>query len=147
VRSVLLVAHSSRRQITALAAQVTAQLRGAGFDVRMLGGEARECGDLDVTVVDAERAADGAELVIALGGDGTFLRATELARPSGTPMLGVNLGHVGFLAQAELRVSSKFGNGLALTACGQADFGPWHGSFGWAAKATRKPKRRRGFVN
>jgi NAD+ kinase len=35
------------------------------------------------------------------GGDGTFLRATELARPAGTPLLGVNLGHVGFLAQAE----------------------------------------------
>jgi NAD+ kinase len=45
--------------------------------------------------------ADGAELVLALGGDGTFLRAAELARPAGVPMLGVNLGHVGFLAEAE----------------------------------------------
>ena len=36
-----------------------------------------------------------------LGGDGTLLRAAELARPAGAPLLGVNLGHVGFLAEAE----------------------------------------------
>ncbi len=39
--------------------------------------------------------------MLVLGGDGTFLRATELARPAGVPLLGVNLGHVGFLAEAE----------------------------------------------
>jgi NAD+ kinase len=39
--------------------------------------------------------------VLVLGGDGTFLRAAEFARPAGVPMLGVNLGHVGFLAEAE----------------------------------------------
>jgi NAD+ kinase len=36
-----------------------------------------------------------------IGGDGTILRAAELTRDSGTPLLGVNLGHVGFLAEAE----------------------------------------------
>ncbi|MGH3281802.1 MAG: NAD kinase, partial [Trebonia sp.] len=46
-------------------------------------------------------AAEGAELVIVLGGDGTLLRAAELARPAGTPLIGVNLGHIGFLAEAE----------------------------------------------
>ena len=47
------------------------------------------------------RRADGCELVVVLGGDGTILRAAELARRTGVPLLGVNLGHVGFLAEAE----------------------------------------------
>ncbi|HJQ42154.1 MAG TPA: NAD kinase [Jatrophihabitantaceae bacterium] len=101
MRSLLVVAHSERRQIVRLAASVVEQLHSAGFEVRMLAAEAGQCGAQDATVVEAERAAEGAELVLVLGGDGTFLRATELARPAGTPMLGVNLGHVGFLAQAE----------------------------------------------
>jgi NAD+ kinase len=101
VRSALLVAHTSRAQIMALAMRASAQLRTAGLEVRMLEAEAKTCGDTAVTIVEQARAADGAELVLALGGDGTFLRAAELARPAGVPMLGVNLGHVGFLAEAE----------------------------------------------
>jgi NAD+ kinase len=101
VRSVLLVAHTARAQICALAGRLSGQLRDAGFEIRVLAGEADACGGVPVRVVDTEGAAEGAELLIVLGGDGTFLRAAELARPAGTPMLGVNLGHVGFLAQAE----------------------------------------------
>lgn len=99
-RSVLLVAHTSREPINTLAAQTSERLTAAGFEVRMLGNEASACGSA-VRVVQPEGAAAGAELVLVLGGDGTFLRATELARPAQVPMLGVNLGHVGFLAEAE----------------------------------------------
>jgi NAD+ kinase len=102
VRSVLLVAHTSRPQIMALTMQASSQLRAAGFEIRMLDTEAEACGDPAVTVVEQARAAHDTELVLVLGGDGTFLRAAELARPAGVPMLGVNLGHVGFLAEAEL---------------------------------------------
>lgn len=101
MRSVLLVAHTSRAQIMTLAMQASAQLQAAGFEVRMLDTEARACGDSSVTVVEEARAAQDTELVLVLGGDGSFLRAAELARPAGVPMLGVNLGHVGFLAEAE----------------------------------------------
>ena len=101
MRSVLLVAHTSRQQITSLAVDACARLRAAGFAVRMLADEAAAIADAQVSVVVPEGAASGAELVLVLGGDGTFLRAAELARPAGVPMLGVNLGHVGFLAEAE----------------------------------------------
>jgi len=100
-RSVLLVSHTSRTQIIALAQRLSSQLREVGFDVCVLAGEESSCGDVPVTIVDAESGAKGAELVLVLGGDGTFLRAAELARPARTPLLGVNLGHVGFLAQVE----------------------------------------------
>lgn len=47
-------------------------------------------------------AAEGCELVLVLGGDGTFLRASEYARAADVPVLGVNLGHIGFLAESEV---------------------------------------------
>ncbi|MDQ5973944.1 MAG: kinase [Actinomycetota bacterium] len=52
-------------------------------------------------VASDEHAADGADVVVVLGGDGTVLRAAERARASEAPLFGVNLGHVGFLAEAE----------------------------------------------
>lgn len=101
MRSVLLVAHTSRRQIVTLADRAAAQLHRAGIEVRMLSDEAAECVSEPVRVMASPDAAQGCELVLALGGDGTFLRAAELSRPAGVPMLGVNLGHVGFLAEAD----------------------------------------------
>ncbi len=101
MRTVLLVAHASRRPIVTLADRAVAQLRAAGLDVRMLAEEATACAADSVSPVDPSVAAAGCEVVIALGGDGTFLRAAELARPAGVPMLGVNLGHMGFLAQVD----------------------------------------------
>src|SRR4030095_515982 len=44
---------------------------------------------------------DGIELMVVLGGDGTILRGAEWVVASEIPLLGVNLGHIGFLAQAE----------------------------------------------
>ena len=101
MRSILLVAHTSRQQIASLAARTAGDLSAAGFEVRVLADEAPGIVADGVTVLPPEQAAEGAELLLVLGGDGTFLRATELARPAGVPMLGVNLGHVGFLAEAE----------------------------------------------
>lgn len=101
MRSVLLVAHTSRPQIVALAERATEQLATSGIEVRMLADEAAACPGATVRVVETPDAAAGSELVLALGGDGTFLRAAELARPAGVPMLGVNFGHVGFLAETD----------------------------------------------
>jgi len=105
-RSVLLLAHTGRGAATRSAELVHRSLTEAGLTVRMLASEVDElklagC-DLDpVDAVGGIDAAEGVELVMVLGGDGTLLRAAEIARPAGAPLLGVNLGHVGFLAEAE----------------------------------------------
>jgi NAD+ kinase len=100
-RSILLVTHLGRDTARETAAEVAAELAGTGVRLRVLADEAQDLALADVDVVPPERAADGAELVLVLGGDGTLLRAAEYARPFGTPLLGVNLGHVGFLAESE----------------------------------------------
>jgi NAD+ kinase len=101
-REALLVTHTGRRVNTAHARAVAVQLADAGFGIRVLAEEADELHIPGARVVAGLDAADGAEIVLALGGDGTVLRAAELARPAGAALLGVNLGHVGFLAEAEL---------------------------------------------
>lgn len=105
-RAVLLVVHTRRPEAVAAARSVAAQLAAAGVGVRSLESEAPEidfgCVGVEASVVPSTpAAADGAEVVFVLGGDGTLLRAAEIARPAGVPLLGVNLGHVGFLAESE----------------------------------------------
>jgi NAD+ kinase len=113
-RTVLLVVHTGRDEATETARRVEKVLRDNGIALRVLSAEAVDRGPLnlapddmramgvEIQVVDADpRAAEGCELVLVLGGDGTFLRAAELARSVGIPVLGVNLGRIGFLAEAE----------------------------------------------
>src|SRR5262245_33014739 len=73
------------------------------MQVVLLGGEA-DALKLDPVEIadDHEPAGLDVGLLMVLGGDGSILRGAELARPHGTPVLGVNLGHVGFLAEAEV---------------------------------------------
>jgi NAD+ kinase len=101
-RSMLIVTHTGRPGAVRSAQLVIERLGEAGIAVRVLDAEAEDlaCADVDVMSTSAA-AAEDAEMVIVLGGDGSLLRAAELARPTGTPLLGVNLGHVGFLAEAE----------------------------------------------
>jgi NAD+ kinase len=100
-RAVLVVAHTGRKAALRSARQVVDRLTGAGVTVRLLSSEADDLACSGVHVVPASAAAADTEVVIVVGGDGTLLRAAEFARPAGTPLLGVNLGHVGFLAEAE----------------------------------------------
>jgi NAD+ kinase len=98
----LLTAHTGRDEAVRTARSVADRLSAAGIVVRALDTEAGALGCSGAEVVPAgPDAARGAELVIVLGGDGTLLRTAELSRPAGVPLIGVNLGHVGFLAEAE----------------------------------------------
>ena len=98
-RTVLVTAHIGRENALRSARFVADRLTAAGISVRTLAGEFSSPGAHEVPASDA--AAEGAELVIVLGGDGSLLRAAELSRPAGVPLIGANLGHVGFLAEAE----------------------------------------------
>lgn len=113
-RTVLMVVHTGREEATETARRVEKVLGDNGIGLRLLSAEAVDRGSLhlapddmralgvDIEVVDADvHAAEGCELVMVLGGDGTFLRAAELARNADIPVLGVNLGRIGFLAEAE----------------------------------------------
>ena len=98
-REVLLLAYTERPAAVLRAREVAARLTAAGVGVRVVTGEA------DVLAVpgahvapENELAAVGVDLVLVFGGDGSLLRAAEIARPAGAPLLGVNLGRVGFLA-------------------------------------------------
>jgi NAD+ kinase len=100
-REALLVTHTGRKDSTEHARTVAADLIAAGFGVRVVAEEVEDLDLPGVVPVYGPEAARGAEMVFALGGDGTLLRAAELARPCGVPLLGINLGRVGFLAEAE----------------------------------------------
>lgn len=109
-RHILVVAHTGRRETLDAAVTVCGLLRDAGLipvvdpeaidDLRGAMGD----GELHVLGTDAAAGEIGVgdiELAIVLGGDGTILRAAELVRGGSAPLLGINLGHVGFLAESE----------------------------------------------
>ncbi|MTD16617.1 NAD kinase [Nakamurella sp. YIM 132087] len=98
-RRVLLVAHTGRADVAAIAHKVWERLDAEGIG---LVGLADESAELELTALQENGRAAEVEVVLALGGDGTLLRAAEAARPLGVPVLGVNLGRVGFLAEADV---------------------------------------------
>lgn len=101
-RTALLVVHTGRVEAVEVARAVAARLVDADICVRLLGGEADDLEVVGALTVSADSdAAEGCEIAVIIGGDGTILRGAELTRGTGTPLLGINLGHVGFLAEAE----------------------------------------------
>ncbi len=81
---------------------MTKRLIDSSITVRLLSEESVDLGIGGAVEVYADAdAASGSEIAVVIGGDGTILRAAELTRLAGTPLLGINLGHVGFLAEAE----------------------------------------------
>ena len=107
-REVLVVLHTGRVTNLRSATAVAVQFAAHGIRLRAIEEEWAEVVATDLPagmrpriVAGRPGCAEGAEVVLVLGGDGTVLRAAELARPTGVPLLGVNLGHYGFLAEAE----------------------------------------------
>ena len=102
-REVLFVAHTGRASNRRTAARVADWFDRGGVRLRTLPDQAADLAPnwRHPIIEDGAAAAENVDLVFALGGDGTMLRAAELARLAGVPVLGVNLGRVGFLAEAD----------------------------------------------
>ncbi|MFB7374426.1 NAD kinase [Streptomyces sp. NPDC056222] len=103
-RTVFLLAHTGRPAAVRSAELVVLGLLRSGIGVRVLEAEAADLPlppSVEMVPEACTDALEGCELLVVLGGDGTLLRGSELSRASGVPMLGVNLGRVGFLAEAE----------------------------------------------
>ena len=103
-RTILLVTNTRRPEAVRASQETARALLDRGMSVAAPEDEWEVLGvpELRRIVTDPDgAAAQGCELVVVLGGDGTLLRGAERARGTGVPLLGVNLGHVGFLAELE----------------------------------------------
>lgn len=104
-REILVVAHAQRADTIAAAARVIGAVTAAGARAVLPGDDDALIDALsgvgEFAVLGRDVTVDQIELAIVLGGDGTILRAAEIVREGSAPVLGINMGHVGFLAEIE----------------------------------------------
>ena len=92
VKTVLLVTHPTRPEAISTANELTKLLTDKQINV---------FATIKTDGANDFKATDQIDLAVVLGGDGTMLRAAEIFRGKQVPILGINLGHVGFLAEIE----------------------------------------------
>lgn len=100
-RRVLVIPHGGRPDLADISERAISKLQAAGLTVCMLAADADRYSAFDVVVAGADAPAKGCELALVFGGDGTILRSAYLSRGHNVPLLGVNLGHMGFLAESD----------------------------------------------
>lgn len=103
-RTILVVSHGHRPDAIEAARQVIGSILDAGTRVALAELDRGELGlhdRTDIARLGVDVAVAEISLAIVLGGDGTILRAAELVRDGSAPVLGINMGHVGFLAEIE----------------------------------------------
>ena len=97
-RSALLVVHPHREEALETAEVFIDELKKADFALYS---------NIELSNTQLFNSGINVEIAIVLGGDGTILRAAELVKEQGVPILGINLGHVGFLAEVEKLSNSE----------------------------------------
>ncbi|TLP71872.1 NAD kinase [Nesterenkonia sphaerica] len=109
MRAVLVLAHTGRRDAVDAAVTVASNLHAAGLrpvmlredleDISVTAGD--RLADIGVAVAGQDVSLSACEIGMVLGGDGSILRAAHRVRHARLPLMGINLGHVGFLAESE----------------------------------------------
>jgi NAD+ kinase len=102
-----IVLHPARSEAAEAAARLAEAVAARGVQVWMSESDAART---SAPVQTAAELPDDLDLVFVLGGDGTLLRAAETAGRNGAPLLGVNLGRLGFLSELE---RAELDDGLA----------------------------------
>ncbi|MER5391809.1 NAD(+)/NADH kinase [Saccharopolyspora sp. NPDC002686] len=96
IKAVGLVQHP-RRDCAGVVGVIAEWAAARDIEVVGIAGETRS----SITALTSEDLGQRADLVVSLGGDGTMLRALRIAYGDGTPVLGVNLGRLGFLPEID----------------------------------------------
>lgn len=100
MKTAAIVLHADRSESVEVGRRLAAALDARGVRVSATPEDAARLKDSVASISDADLDT-GFDLMFALGGDGTFLHAAQMAIRSGTPLLGVNLGRIGFLSALE----------------------------------------------
>ena len=95
-----MIVHRERSQAADLAREAIGWLTERGHEIRVSAQDAAPAG-LEQWSCPDDKLAEDVDVVISLGGDGTMLRAVDLVSPSGVPVIGVNVGHLGYLTECE----------------------------------------------
>jgi NAD+ kinase len=98
--TVLIVPHHLRPEAAQLASDAIDWLTERGHDVRVPREDAEQAG-LEEWATSEDAAVEGADLALAIGGDGTMLHTVDLVCGSGIPVLGINVGQLGYLTEVE----------------------------------------------
>ena len=104
IKSVLLVTHPHRVEAATAAKELQALLTAEGIKV---------FSTLTTLDIPEYKQNEVVDLAVVLGGDGTMLRAAQLFRGKNVPILGINLGHVGFLAEIERPALSEIAQAIS----------------------------------
>ena len=100
MNTVCLVMHQSRPDVKALTREIVRAFQFADMKVtcedwlwKLMGEESEKLFEKEAVFCDA---------IVAVGGDGTLLRANQLAIGKNIPLIGINMGRIGFLAEVEM---------------------------------------------